>query len=461
MSNAEYESWLAARSDAMPDSGFEVDESDLNASLKDFQRVAVAWSLRRGRAALFAECGLGKTFMQLEWSRCVVEHTGGRVLILAPLAVSQQTIREGAKFGVSAAYAKSGDEMGDARVVVTNYERLSGFNPSDFAGVVLDESSILKSYMGATKRQIIESFASTPYRLACTATPAPNDHMELGNHADFLGVGITSHEMLARWFINDTSTMGTYRLKGHAVDPFWNWVSSWGICITKPSDLGFSDDGYILPPLTFSKQMVDVDLLQDTNGALFRIPDMNATSVHKEKRKTAPARAARIAELVASEPSEPWLIWCDTDYEADELTSRMPDAVEVRGSHSPELKEKRLLDFVGGESRILITKPRVAGFGLNLQHCARVAFVGATFSYEQFYQCIRRAWRFGQEREVLAYMTLAATEEPIWSILMEKKKEHDVMRDAMSAAMIRGRALGEKKASYKTNRTASLPSWMR
>jgi len=332
----------------------------LSPALFPFQRDVVAWALSLGRAAIFAECGLGKTLMQLEWARIVAERAGGRVLILSPLAVAQQTIREGARFGIPVRYAASQADVGDG-ITITNYERLDRFDAASFAGVVLDESSILKSFMGRTKRTLVTMFASTPYRLACTATPAPNDHIELGNHSEFLGV-LDSFEMLTRWFINDTSLFGNYRLKGHAEAPFWDWVCSWARCVTKPSDLGYSDDGYVLPELSMHRHVVDVDVRNGRGENLFRVPDLSATSVHREKRLTAPARAATIGALVALEYREPWLVWCDTDYEADALTAVISGATEVRGSDSLESKERALMGFVDGSVRVLVTKPGIAGW---------------------------------------------------------------------------------------------------
>lgn len=430
----------------------------LSPALFPFQRDVVAWALSLGRAAIFAECGLGKTLMQLEWARIVAERAGGRVLILSPLAVAQQTIREGARFGIPVRYAASQADVGDG-ITITNYERLDRFDAASFAGVVLDESSILKSFMGRTKRTLVTMFASTPYRLACTATPAPNDHIELGNHSEFLGV-LDSFEMLTRWFINDTSLFGNYRLKGHAEAPFWDWVCSWARCVTKPSDLGYSDDGYVLPELSMHRHVVDVDVRNGRGENLFRVPDLSATSVHREKRITAPARAATIGALVALEYREPWLVWCDTDYEADALTAVISGATEVRGSDSLESKERALMGFVDGSVRVLVTKPGIAGWGLNFQHCARVAFVGATFSYEQFYQAVRRSWRFGQKRPVNVHVAMAQTELEIWNVLTRKQQLHHGMSAAMSAAMRRAQEKTSSKRPYKPLCSAPLPAWL-
>lgn len=456
-----YEEFIAQKRIVVPDVGL-AKTPPLNDKLFPFQKDVVAWALRRGRAALFEDCGLGKTIQQLEWSRCVAEHTGGRVLILAPLAVSGQTVREGKKFGIDVAYAR-GQGGATGAVTITNYEMLDHFDPGAFAGVVLDESSIVKAYTGATKTKLLERFAATPYRLACTATPAPNDHLELGNHAEFLGI-LTSHEMIARWFINDTSTFGTYRLKGHAVVPFWDWVSSWARCVGKPSDLGmaYSDDGYTLPDLKLTKHALEVDVTAGRGEMLFRAPDLSATSVHKEKRLTVRTRAAKVAELVRAEPDEQWLLWCETDYEADALREALPEATDVRGSDKLETKEAALLGFAAGDVRILLTKPRLAGFGMNFQNCARVAFIGPTFSFEQYYQATRRVHRFGQRRRVEVHVVMAQTEIEIWSILLRKAADHDAMKVSMFEAMRRAQAKEDRSAvAYCPTVKAKFPEWLK
>lgn len=459
MSATDYDAFLAAKAPQIKPVGL-ARLPTISTALFPFQRDVVSWALAQGRAAIYADCGLGKTPMQLEWARHVADAVG-RVLILAPLAVAQQTVREGAKFGINVTYARSGAEAPPSGVTITNYERLADFDASTFAGVVLDESGILKSYMGATKRRIVETFASHRFRLACSATPAPNDHLELGNQSDFLGV-LTSHEMIARWFINDTSTFGTYRVKGHAVRDFWAWVASWARCFGKPSDLGeYSDDDYRLPELKIHQHVIDVDVIAGRGEALFRIPDLSATSIHKERRGTVAARAAKVAELVASEPGEPWVVWCETDYEADDLVAAIPGAVDVRGSQSLEAKERALLGFADGSIRVLITKPKIAGFGLNWQHCARVAFVGATYSFESFYQAIRRSYRFGQRRPVHAHVVMATTESAVWDVLTRKRDGHDEMKSAMFAAMRAAHSKSDDGAKdYQPRHDGCLPAWL-
>lgn len=452
-----YESFLAQKRLETPVRGL-ADVPMLHSSLFPYQRTVTDFLLRVGCGAAFLDTGLGKTFIQLEWARVVAEHTERPVLIFAPLAVAAQTVREGATFGIEAQVARDASQVKPG-INVANYERLHLFDPSVFGGVVLDESSILKNFTGATTRALIAAFADTPFRLACSATPAPNDHMELGQHVEFLGI-MAQIEMLSRWFINDSSDTGKWRLKGHAVQSFWDFVSSWARCASMPSDLGDRDDGFVLPPLDLHKHEVRADISIATDGALFRIPDTSATSIHREKRMTADARADAIADVVALEPGEPWIIWCDSDYEADALVSRIPGAVEVRGSMTVEQKEKRIEDFSAGRSRILVTKPSIAGFGLNWQHCARMAFVGLSFSYESFYQACRRCWRFGQERPVHVHVAMADTERAIWDVVARKKDDHDAMKAEMIAAMRRALNIQRPTVPYQPTQPMELPAWL-
>lgn len=372
----------------------------LSDAMFDHQRHSTEFALRMGRAALFLDTGLGKSLCELEFGRVVVETTNKPVLMLAPLAVAQQHVREAERFGIDAQVVRSQDEVGTKRVYVTNYDRLERFDPDRFGGVILDESSVIKNFTGKTTRKLIDAFARTPFRLAATATPAPNDHTELGTHAEFLGT-MRREEMLPIWFINDTMDTGTWRIKGHAREDFWSWVASWARCISKPSDIGFDDAGYNLPKLTIHHHEVEADRSIDPGSDkktgqsfLFRIPDTSATSIHREKRLTIDARAERAASVVSAEPDEAWIIWVDTDYEAEAIMAAIPDAMEVRGSMPVEEKERRLVMFSEGHARIIVTKPSIAGFGLNWQHCARQCFAGISFSYEAWYQAIRRCWRF-------------------------------------------------------------------
>lgn len=437
----------------------------LNSALKPHQAHTVDFALRAGCAAAFLDTGLGKSFVALEWGRVVVERENRPVLMLAPLAVGPQHEREAARWGIDAVYRREPDPSDAARIVITNYERLDRFDPDAFAGVILDESSILKSYTGITTRRLIEAFVRTPWKLSCTATPAPNDHMELGQQSQFLGV-MDSNEMLSRWFISDQRQMGRYRLKRAAVGPFWEWCASWARAIAKPSDVGFPDDGYVLPELVTHRHVVEADVTSDAGeerdgqARLFRVPDMSATSIHREKRLTVRRRAEKVAEILAGEPGEPWIVWCDTDYEADALLDEIPCAEEVRGSMPAGVKERKLDAFSRGEIRVLITKPSVAGYGLNWQHCARMAFVGISFSYEAYYQAVRRCWRFGQARPVHVHVVGADTEAAIFHAVSRKAGDHETMKREMTAAMARAVRTSTVLHDYAPTMEAGLPAWM-
>lgn len=463
----DYQSFIASKRTAATPVGFDVALSGINPKLFEWQRRIVQWACRMGRAAIFAECGLGKTAMQMEWARLVHLHTGRKIINLTPLAVAYQAVDEAAKFDVAAAYCRSQAEAdaSSAPVIVTNYEMLGAFDPSRFSGVSLDESSILKSFMGATKRKIVESFAHTPYRLANTATPAPNDHLELGNHSEFLGV-MPSYEMLMRWFINDTMKAGGYRLKKHAERDYWRWVASWAVCIAKPSDIGGDDAGFELPLLELIDHVVSVDHSRaHAQGRLFLDGTMSATAMWQERRETTADRCNALAEIVEAEPNEAWAVWCDTNDESDYLKKIFRDAVEVRGSDKPSEKESKLRAFSEGNARIIITKPDIAGFGLNWQHSARAGFVGVTYSFEKTYQALRRQWRFGQSRPVKAHMVYAESEGGIRQSLVVKQAQHREMQNKMSAAMREvGLIVGQSQRqllNYNPELPIVTPDWLR
>lgn len=455
----EYAEFLATKHPAPPATGFPVADADTSPHLFPFQRQIVRWAVERGRAALFEERGLGKTLQQLDYARLVCAGVGCDALILAPLVVGAQTVGEGRKFGIPATLCRA---QADVRpgINVANYEMLEHFDVARFGCVVLDESSILKAYAGATKQRLVEAFARTPYRLCCTATPSPNDTLELGNHAEFLGI-MSSHEMIARWFITDQSAMGRYRLKEHAAADFFAWVASWAMAVRRPSDLGYPDEGYALPPLQLKTLTVPVDLTDGAGDKLFRVPDLNATGLHEEGRRTAPVRARAVADLVNAD-REAWAIWCNTDYEAAELTARIPDAVEVRGPEKPADKERKLIDFTEGRARVLVTKPRIAGYGLNWQHCARTAFVGLSYSFEQLYQALGRVHRFGQAREVEAWIVAAETEGAIWEVVRRKQAEHERLMAGLFAAgdKLRREADAARRVRYDPRTPMAIPGWL-
>lgn len=415
--------------------GFE--PAELNSGLFEWQADLVRWFCRIGRAACFADTGLGKTLIQLAWAEQVCRHTGGKVLVFTPLAVAQQTAREAEKFGIESSVSVCREQSeATTDIVVANYERLHKFDSSAFAGVVLDESSILKSYTGKTKGRLVQLFRETAYRLACTATPAPNDHMELGNHSEFLGI-MPSNEMLSRWFINDSMKCGAYRLRHHGKDDFWRWVTSWAACVSMPSDLGYDNGDFELPPLNRTVHEVSADNCPVPSGYLFHCQEVSATNMHSIKRATTDARAEKVKELVGGwEP--PWIVWCDTNYEADAVRKLLPEAVDIRGSDSVAVKEERLLGFSGGKILGLITKPEIAGHGLNWQHCNQMVFMGLSFSFERMYQAVRRCWRFGQKEPVNVHVVTTDAESSVMRTVDRKAAAFTEMRADMAEAVREG-----------------------
>ncbi len=403
----------------------------INPMLYDFQQTVERFAIKRGRAALFLECGLGKTPLQIEWARQVVLHTGKSVLIFCPLAVAAQTVSEGVKFGTKVTHVKTPEEMTEVGIYITNYERLDLFGPqmAKLGGVVLDESSILKSFTGKTRGKLTALCRDIPYRLCCTATPSPNDHTELGQHAEFLGIG-TSGEMLATWFVNDTANTGTWRLKKHAKDDFWKWVASWAACVSKPSDIGFDDRDFILPPLEIIPVWVDVDEKSGREAEeLFRMTELSAANMHKEMRLSCDQRAKVVADLVTAS-DEAWICWCNLNDESEALKAAIPDSVEVKGSDREEVKEKRLVDFSAGRVNRMISKSSICGFGMNWQHCHNVCYF-PSYSFEDFYQAIRRCYRFGQKETVKVYVVLPKTAGAILRTINTKLHSHETMREAM------------------------------
>lgn len=429
-----YSDFLALKSTNCPAVGF--DPQQFAAPLFPFQRDIVTMACRVGRFCIWADCGMGKTAMQLEWAYQVHQHTGGNVLVLAPLAVAHQTVREGAKFGIPCAFAATQAAVHPG-ITITNYEKLIHFDPSTFDGVVLDESSILKAYTGKIRNQIIEFFAQTPFRLACSATPAPNDHMELGNHAEFIGV-MTRTEMLAMFFVHDGGDTSKWRLKGHAQYKFWEWVCSWAVTIRKPSDLGYDDGRFILPELHISDCTVETprEAMADDAGqiALFAM-EARTLSDQRHVRKASLQMRVDAAAILANDSTEQWLIWCDLNDESKALTAAIDGAVEVSGSDSDDHKQQAAIDFQDGNIRVLVSKPSIFGFGLNFQGCHNVAFVGLSHSYEAFYQAIRRCWRFGQQQPVNAYIIYDVAEGRVIDNIRRKEADSIAMTESMVAIM--------------------------
>jgi hypothetical protein len=455
MLHPDYAAFLAGKAPKPQAVGIE--PGAMPAHLFDYQAECVAFALRQGRAAMFLDTGLGKTRIQLEWCQQAAAATNGRALLLTPLAVARQIEREGLALNYNVRVIRSQDEARDG-INVCNYDRLGALDTVQFGAVSLDESSILKSFTGATTRALIASFAGHRFKLASTATPAPNDHMELGQHAEFLGI-MASNEMLARWFVSDQTQMGRYRIKGHAEALFWDWMASWARCAETPDDLGFDGSRFVLPELRTIRHKAAGDIRAPA-GALF-LSDLSATNIHDVKRQTADARADAVAALVHEQSEEPWIVWCDTDYEADALAKRIPDAVEVRGSHTPDRKESALAAFSEGATRVLISKPSVCGMGMNWQHAARMAFVGRSFSYEAWYQAVRRCWRFGQTRPVDVHLIVAEGEDQIGRVIDRKSEDHRKMKRAMSEAMRRARAHASRlKIPYDAKHNGRMPSWL-
>jgi hypothetical protein len=409
-----YADFLTRKKRGFIAAGPAVDPGMVHPLLHGWQAQLTAWSARTGRAALWADTGLGKTLMQLEWARLVTP-AGGRSLLVAPLAVCHQTVREAAKVDLDVRYAREDD--GAPGLVITNYEMTDRFDPRRLTAVVLDESSILKDVTSKTRDRLIAQFAPVPHRLACTATPAPNDVAELANHAEYLGAA-SRREMLSTYFVHDQDG---WRAKGHARGPMWAWMAGWAAAIRRPSDLGYPDAGYVLPDLRIIPELLPVDVAPE--GQLFATDLGGVGGRARIRRATLTARCDRAAELVEREPDQAWLLWCGLNDEATELAELIPGAVNVHGSMSPEEKAELLLAFADGSIRHLITKPSIAAFGLNWQHCARMAFVGLSDSYETYYQAIRRCWRYGQTRAVRAHIVLSELEAQIAANIARKERQ--------------------------------------
>ena len=420
----EYESFVSAKRRSEVATGHA--PGQLNEHLFDFQHAIVSWAVRRGRAAVFADTGLGKTLMQLSWADEVASHTGGMVLLLAPLAVSEQTIEQGATFGIDVRRVPHGGTPDAPGVWITNYERMDAIDFTSLHGLVLDESSILKAHDGKTRSRIITSAQGIPYRLSCTATPSPNDFEELGNQCEFLGV-MTRTEMLATYFVNDTGDTGTWRLKGWGQSRFWEWMGSWSVVLRNPSDIGFDGSRYILPEPQYIEHVVETD----KTGDLFAKPAQTLLERRKAQRDSIEARCTALADVVNADTSEPWLIWCHLNDEAELLASLIPGSVNVQGSDKAEVKAARMMEFSAGTLRVLISKPKICGFGMNWQHCARMAFVGLDDSFEKFYQAVRRCYRFGQTRPVHVHLFTAENEGQILANLKRKEIQHHEMSEKM------------------------------
>lgn len=449
----DYDEFIRRKNLILESSGFDIDVSELNPAMFDFQKDIVRWALKKGKCAIFADCGLGKTLMQLEWSQKVHDHTGGKVLILAPLSVTSQTQAEGGKFGYNVSICESYADVKDG-INITNYEKLDKFDCSVFDAVVLDESSILKSFTGKIRNQIIDYFAKTPYRLACTATPAPNDFMELGNHSEFLGI-MTRSEMLSMYFVHDGGQTSKWRLKRHAESIFWQWMASWSVFISNPRNLGYELKGYDLPKLNVQQIVVDGD--EPSTEPL------TLTQRREARKESLELRCKKAAELV-NNSDEQWLVWCDLNAESECLGKLCQNSYEIKGSDKPKYKSDTMFMFSIGIAKCLITKPSIAGFGMNWQNCHNVIFVGLSDSYEQYYQALRRCWRFGQKEQVNVYIIISEREGCVKENIERKDADNQKMQNAMIELTkeITKKELKQTcrlKNTYDAKETMVLPNW--
>ena len=417
----EYRKFLESKRFVLESSGFDIEKSELNQTLYGFQQDIVRWALAKGRASIFADCGLGKTLMQLEWAYQVHKYTNEKILILAPLAVCEQTKREGALFGYDVNICESQSDVADG-INITNYEKLDKFVSKEFVGVVLDESSILKSFTGKVRTSIIDNFESVPYKLACTATPAPNDYMELGNHAEFCGV-MKRTEMLAMFFVHDGGETSKWRLKGHAEDVFWQWMASWSVFVDNPKNLGYDIAGYELPPMNI------MEIIVDGNSTI--TDSLTLTERRQARKDSLQMRCERAAELV-NNSDEQWIVWCDLNDESHKLHELIKESVEVQGSDKDKHKSTSMLNFSKKEIKCLVTKPKIAGFGMNWQNCHNMIFTGLSDSYEQYYQALRRCWRFGQLSPVNVYIIISAKEGCVKENIERKQIDFLKMQSKMT-----------------------------
>jgi len=425
--NIEYNEFLKSKSIEFTGIGFK--PSKLNKYLFPFQKAIVEWALQKGRAAIFSDCGTGKTIMELAWADAIVKETDGNILIVTPLSVSYQTLKEGEKFYFQHEKQSRDGTIKD-KITVTNYEMLDKFNPDDFIGIVIDESSIIKSMDGKTRNLIITKFNTVKYKLACTATPSPNDYMELGNHSEFLGI-MTYTEMLSKFFFHDGAHTSQWKLKGHAENDFWKWICSWAVMIRKPSDIGFSDEGYNLPKLNIKQITIPTKIiLKGDEKKLFSYQATTLEDQRQIKKDTIKLRIDECAKLV-NNSNEQWIVWCGLNSEGDLLEKVLCNSTQVAGKDSIEDKEERLNGFINGKYKVLITKKKIGAFGLNLQHCHNMVFVFTDHSYELTYQAIRREWRFGQENEVNIFFIVVDIEGPIIKNINRKEKQAKRMQDEM------------------------------
>lgn len=422
-----YIDFLKTKQTLAVNAGFDIEKSKLNPLMFDYQKDIVKWALKKGKAALFEDCGLGKTIQQIEFAYQVSIKTDMPVLILAPLAVAKQTRIEGLKFGYEVNICRTQTDVRDG-INITNYDMIEHFNPDVFSGIVLDESSILKSYTSSTKSYLIEAFKNTPYKLCCTATPSPNDFTELGNHAEFLGI-MSRTEMLATFFVHDGGSTKDWRLKGHAVNKFFAWVASWACCITNPADLGYDGTDFVLPQLNIIEHVVKSDKLEDEDGQQMLCASMSMSlSERRQARKDSAEKRSRLAAEIANGYDGQSLVWCDYNDESTMLKNYIDRAVEVKGSDSPEHKSNAMLGFSEGSIKCLVSKPKIAGWGMNWQNCDNIIFAGLSDSFESYYQAVRRCWRFGQKKPVTVHIITSEAEGAVKQNIERKQADTERMK---------------------------------
>lgn len=454
----EYEQFIKGKQAADVPTGFDCDVPV--GPLFDFQAACVKWALKRGRSALFADTGLGKTAMQTAWAHAVAAHTGGNIIIAAPLCVAQQTVEEAAKFGITVKYCRAQDQV-EPGITITNYEMLEHFDLGSFVGVVLDESSILKGQTSKTRAYIVDAFRSMPYKLSCTATPSPNDYIELGNQAQFLGV-MSAQEMLATFFTHDGGDTSKWRLKGHGKTRFWEWMATWAICIRNPSDLGFDGSRYELPPLNMIEHTVSGGELLE--GQLFAVTAQSLTERRQAKKSSMDDRL-ELAASIANATDQPVIVWCHMNEESERLTKLIPGAVEVTGAMTIDQKTKNVMAFTHSEARVLVSKSSICGFGMNWQHCNNMIFAGMDDSFEKYYQAVRRCHRFGQKRRVNVHIITAETEGAVKANIERKQSQANEMAGEMVAHMrgITRRQIEGARSNtenYAPTLPMMIPAWL-
>jgi len=458
----DYDSFLKRKMIDIPDKGISTKNINLNSTLFDFQKDIIQWGLRRGKAAVFTMTGTGKTFIQCEWAKHIYNHIKEPIIIFAPLAVSHQTIQEAKKLDIKINYAKNESDIING-INVTNYQRVDKFNAKIFSGVVLDESGILKSLDGKTRNKLLDSYRETPFKLACTATPAPNDFMELGNQAEFLNV-MTYSEMLSMFFVHDGGHTSQWRLKKHAEQDYWNWIAKWAVILTKPSDLGYKDNGFILPSLNIQHIQAKTNIKPE-EGFFIYIPDATLQGRQKTRRESVDDRIKKCINIMNSF-DDYCLIWCNLNLESEKLHKNIKDSYEIKGSDNDDYKEKTMIDFANGKIKTLISKPSICGFGMNFQIANKIIFFGLSDSFEQYFQAIRRCWRFGQKKPVDVYIITSNMEQNVVKNI--ERKENDALK-LINEMVLRTketisknlREMVYERTDYKPKIEMKIPEWLK